>query len=70
MEPKVVKLRSLGKHRYKGRDLKTGDEFEADEKEADDLCSSPIGLAERIVTKDEDEKPRRGYKRRDMEAEE
>jgi hypothetical protein len=66
---RMVRLRSLGRHKYRGRWVSLNEVFECSEEDAADLCSKPIGLAERIEDEDTPDKPRRGYKRRDMEPE-
>ena len=69
-----VRLVSAARHKYGGRFLRTGDEFDADPQDAEDLVALnfarvvPVVMttpeAAAIVTT-----PRRSYRRRDMKAE-
>lgn len=65
-----VRLRALGRQNYDGRMILAGEEFDATEEEAADLCQQGIGalgLAERVGSPAE---PKVRYRRRDLRAEE
>lgn len=69
--PRKVRLRATGKQTYEGRTVVAGEEFDATEDEAADLCNhgfGGLGLAERVAQPEPAAKQH--YRRRDLRADE